>query len=90
MDSTEFKPGDWVRIVGVPPNLTDEEPMKTRTLFEACLGKIFRIEDVEETDGLRFIKLDVGHVRGHERYLESIWIEPEFVESVGSNVDGRG
>lgn len=80
MSRTDFKVGEWVRIIGVPPNLADEEPMKTRTLFETCVGRFFRIEDIEEADGLVFIKLDVGHMRGRERYLESIWIEPEYVE----------
>jgi hypothetical protein len=79
--ASNYKAGEWIRVIGVPPNLPDEEPMKTRTLFSACVGKFFRIEEVEEAEGMVFIKLDVGHMRGHERYMESIWIEPEYVES---------
>ena len=80
MKSSEFKPGDWVKVVGVPPNLADDEEMKTRKLFEMCVGKIFRIEDVERTEGPMLLELHVGHVLGRQSYCEVIWIEPEHVE----------
>ena len=80
MHTGTFKPGDWVRIIEIPPNLADDEDMKTRTLFQMCVGKIFRVEDVEQTEGPLLLELHVGRMLGRENYTEVIWIEPEYVE----------
>jgi hypothetical protein len=34
-----MKAGDKVVLIGIPPNLPDDEEMRTRELFEKCLGK---------------------------------------------------
>jgi hypothetical protein len=60
--------------------LTDEEDMKTRTLFDKCVGRVFPIYEIDETDGMLFIGIEVGHVVGCETYEHTIYIEPEYVE----------
>jgi len=77
-------PGQWVRVIAVPPNLRDEESLKTRTLFEDCPGKCFRIERLEHVEGLNYplAELHVGHLDGREPSLEVIWVEPEYLEHV--------
>jgi len=82
-----MKVGEWVRVVGVPPNLTDKEDMRTRTLFENCLGKVFRIEAIDEVEGFPYplIELHVGHILGKERNADAIWVEPEYLEPAESD-----
>jgi hypothetical protein len=77
-----MKIGEWVRVIGVPPNLTDDKDMKTRTLFENCLGKAFRIEAIENVEGFPYplVELHVGHILGKERHTDAIWVEPEYLE----------
>jgi len=82
-----MKVGEWVRVIGIPPNLTDDEDLKTRTLFENCVGKVFRIEALHNVEGLPFplVELRVGHVLGKEPSADSIWVEPEHLEPVQSD-----
>ncbi len=56
--------------------------MQTRTLFERCLGKSFSIAGFETVEGLpyKLVKLDVGHVLGKADYLETILVEPEYLQ----------
>ena len=79
---TDMKVGDIVRLVGVPPDLKDDEEMQTRTLFDRCLGKTFPIIALDAVDGLphRLVRLDVGHLLGEAAYLETIWVEPEYLQ----------
>jgi hypothetical protein len=76
------KVGDTVKLISIPAGLSDDEEMQTRSLFEKCLGKSFRIIDLETVEGLPYqlIKLNVGHVLGKSEYLESIWVEPEHLQ----------
>ena len=50
-------------------------------LFEKCLGKTFAIAGLETVEGLPypFVQLDVGDVLGKAAYLETIWVEPEYL-----------
>ena len=73
-----MKPGDIVRIVQIPAGLRDDEDLRTKSLFELCLGRSFPVAEIER--GL--IKLDVGKVVGEPSYMHTIWIEPELVEIV--------
>jgi hypothetical protein len=77
-----MKAGEIVKLIGIPPNLSDEEDMRTRTLFEKCLGKSFVVEAVESVEGVSFplAKLDVGHVIGEESWKQTIWVEPEYLQ----------
>jgi hypothetical protein len=44
--------GDTAKLIGIPPNLRDDEKMQTRTLFEKCLGQSFVIAAVESFEGI--------------------------------------
>ena len=74
--------GDTVKVIGVPPNLRDDEDMRTRMLFQKCVGESFVVAGIERPEGLphRLVQLDVGHVLGEEPYVHTIWIEEELVE----------
>ncbi len=54
--------------------------MNTRSLFEACVGRIFPIVGFNE----HLLELEVGEIRCQLPCMHSIWIEPEFVELVES------
>jgi hypothetical protein len=75
------KVGDSVRIIAVPPSLPENE-LKTRSLFEACVGRVFQVQAVEDVEGLdhTLIRLDVGETLGKNAWEHTIWIEPDFVE----------
>jgi hypothetical protein len=77
-----MKIGDTVRLIGIPPNIEDDQELHTRTLFENCLGKAFPIVALEAVDGLPhlLVRLDVGHVLGRATYLDTIWVEPEYLQ----------
>jgi hypothetical protein len=80
-----MKVGDRVKVIGVPPGVRDpkdDKELATRSLCEKCLGEVFKIQGLENVEGLSYplIKLDVGHVLGKQSWQETIWIEPEFVE----------
>ena len=63
-----MKAGDTAKIVGIPPNVRDDEELQTRTLFQKCLGQSFVIAAVESFEGVPFplARLDVGRVIGKE------------------------
>ncbi|MGB9067278.1 MAG: hypothetical protein WCC21_01805 [Candidatus Acidiferrales bacterium] len=83
-----MKAGDIVRLIGIPPDVhhtTDrDDGLQTRALFEKCLGKVFRIEGLDHPEGIERprARLDVGHVLGKEPYLDTIWVESEYLEVV--------
>jgi hypothetical protein len=52
--------------------------IKTRSLFEACVGRIFPIFGFDGES----IELEVGEVCGELPCMQTIWIEPRFVEIV--------
>ena len=76
-----MKVGDKVVLIGIPSNLKDDEELQTRALFEKCIGKIFPIKSLESVEGLSYklVRLDVGEVLGKEAFMETIWVEPEFL-----------
>jgi hypothetical protein len=75
------KRGDVVRVVRLPTGLPEGPPLKTRELFEACLGKCFPIEAVEDSR----VELLVGHLLGEADYMHSIYVEPDCLELVSSS-----
>jgi hypothetical protein len=79
-----MKAGDTVKLVGVPPNLKDEEDLRTRTLFEKCLGQTFVVAGMESIDGMPIplAKLDVGDVIGEEPWKHTIWVEQEYLQLI--------
>lgn len=72
-----MKIGDKVRITRVPKNLPDND-LGTKQLFELCLGRVFPIVGFQG----ELVELNVGEVLGEPDYMQSIWIEPEFVEVI--------
>ncbi len=83
-----MKVGDSVRLVGIPPGLDDDDRMKSRTLFEKCVGMTFRVAGFHSAEGVPFelVELEVGHVLGQEPFMHSIWVEHEYLELVLNNV----
>jgi hypothetical protein len=75
-----LKIGDKVRVIGVPPELPEGGEIKTRLLFEAGVGMIFPVAGFNG----HLLELEVGEVRGQLPCIDSIWIEPEFVELIES------
>jgi hypothetical protein len=76
--------GDKVRLIGVPPDIHDDEELQTRRVFEKCLGQIFAVAGLEAVDGIpdHLVRLDVGHIFGQAPHLQTIWVEPEYLELV--------
>ncbi|HEY5925508.1 MAG TPA: hypothetical protein VIV11_27675 [Kofleriaceae bacterium] len=74
--------GDSVKLIGVPPGLRDDEDLKTKTLFEKCLGRTFVVKAIDTIEGLPhpMVELHVGHVEGGEDFEQSIWVEPIYLE----------
>jgi hypothetical protein len=79
-----MKIGDRVRIVGIPPNLSQDEEFNTQEIFERCLGHVFTIASIQQVDGLEhpLIGLDIGEILRKEQYMETIYVEPEYLELV--------
>ena len=77
-----MKAGDKVKLVGIPPDVRDDEELLTRTLFEKCLGLSFIVSEMESVEGLPYplARLDVGHVLGKEPSTHTISVEPEYLE----------
>jgi hypothetical protein len=69
-----MKIGDRIEVVAVPGLLPSG--MGTQALFEACVGRIFSVDGIDE-NGL--LELHVGEVVGEESYMQSIWIEADCV-----------
>jgi hypothetical protein len=71
-----------VKLIGIPPNVRDDEELQTRTLFEKCLGQSFVIAAVESFEGVPFplARIDVGHVIGKEPWEHNIWVERAYLE----------
>jgi hypothetical protein len=61
-----MKPGDTVKLIGIPPNLQDDEDLQTHTLFQRCLGQSFLVVAVETVEDVEspLARLDMGHVSG--------------------------
>jgi hypothetical protein len=70
-----------VRLIGIPPDAHDDEELRTRTLFEKCLGRTFTVAGLQTVEGLphRLVQLEVGHILGQDPYLQTIWVEPEYL-----------
>ncbi len=79
--------GDIVRLTGIPPDAKDDQEFSTLSLFRKCLGKTFTVQGFQNVEGLPYplIQLDVGEVVGVESYMESIYVEPEYLEVLSSD-----
>jgi hypothetical protein len=53
---------------------------KRKTVFTKCLGEIFTVEGFQHD----WIELNVGRALRRPSYMETIWIEPKYVEVMTS------
>ena len=74
--------GDTVTVTGVPPDVKDDEHLKTRSLLEACVGRQFVVAGIEQPEGFPYclVRLDVGHVVGEEPFKHTVWLEEGYVQ----------
>ena len=63
--------------MAVPEDLPEDD-MATKSLFESCVGQIFPIVGFHD----HLLELEVGGIRGKEPCMDSIWIEPQYVELI--------
>ena len=82
--------GDQVRIMTMPPDVealadpTDE--LDTKGVFQQCLGRAFRVRDIDKHGHLELWVH--GRDDNHpQAYLESIWVEPAYVDVVRQHDD---
>ena len=75
-----FKIGDTIRVVGIPPGLHDAGGIGTPEVFRDAVGQTFRIEGFDDHGNLELQvwRTDSPHA---PKVPDTIWIEPEFVES---------
>jgi hypothetical protein len=75
-----LKIGDKIRFTGIPPDVLadryDEEELKTRTVFERSLGRVFPVASLDDNR----VELLVGKVMGRPAYEHNIYLDPDFVE----------
>jgi hypothetical protein len=83
-NTSKVKVGDIVRVMKVPPKLTDSAGIDTPGVFARALGKTFRVEGISERGHLQLV---VAERKPSPATYESdtIWIEPDFVQPVSSN-----
>ena len=65
-------------MIHIPPLLPQDDRLNTQSLFELCVGRVFPIVGFNGA----LLELEVGEVLEKNPYMDSIWIEPEFVEVV--------
>jgi len=93
----KLKVGDRVRIVDISeelkdPNYDSRHPevadMRTAELFRFCLGRVFTIHGF---DRYEYAELTVDEDRAVRRKfgLNTIWIEPKFLERVRSSMSNE-
>jgi hypothetical protein len=73
--------GNTVRLMAIPPQRSHWD-LKTRTLFENCLGGTFRIARVERSKRSPhplIVGLEVGHVLGKSPEHEIIFVPAAYV-----------
>lgn len=82
MTEGALKIGDNVRLIGIPPDTRDDEELRTHTLFEKCRGKTFAIAGLDTIEGLPYqlVRLNVGHILGQPPELQTIWVEPQYLQ----------
>ncbi len=78
-----MKAGDKVKVIGIPPDVRDRDELRTRSLFEKCLGKTFEVARVESVEGLNqpLAVLHVGRVIGKAPDAEWIWVEEQYLQT---------
>ncbi len=75
-----IKAGDWVTLAKLP-SWVSELPSESQEVIRFCLGKTYRVEDVDERGQ---IVLDVSNEVDQRfgGFRNDIRVEPEYVELV--------
>ena len=66
-------------MIQVPPLPKKDARLNTESLFELCVGRVFPVVGFNDAG---WLELEVGEVWYKMPCMDSIWIEPEFVEMV--------
>jgi hypothetical protein len=91
--SRRLKIGDRVRIIDIPAELkdpnydlkdADHREMRTAELFRFCLGREFVIQEIDQ-HGHADLKVDEDRAVRKKFGLNTICVEPEFLERIRSN-----
>ena len=72
-----IKPGHRVVLAKLPP-WVDKLPEESRKVFEHCVGRVFRVDEIDER-GLLVLDVSTevdGLIGG---YMNDIRVEPEYV-----------
>ena len=84
MAKQKLKIGDKIRVIGYrpckyPPGVVDE--MGTEELFKRCVGQTLRVDGFDKYGHVELNVADDGS-QAPDYCMNTIWIEPEFVELV--------
>ena len=74
--------GDRVRLVRVPPWVA-KLPEESRRVFEFCVGREFRVVEVDESRGVLVLDVSAEVDQRFGGRMNDIRVEREFVESCG-------
>ncbi len=82
----DFRAGDQVRVSDIPagfkdPEYRDDPEMRTGELFRFCMGRKFVIRDFGRYGHIE-LQVDDDPVVKQEFGLNSIWMEPAYLELV--------
>jgi hypothetical protein len=76
----QFRIGDLVKVVQIPPDLNDAAGICTPELFQRVVGKTLRIDGFGRYGHLELNVLDDAS-QAPDYCHQTIWIEPEFVKA---------
>lgn len=77
----QFRVGEYVKVLQVPPGLHDASGIGTPELFRRVVGKTLRIDGFGQYGHLELNVLDDGS-QAPDPSHHTIWIEPAFVEAL--------
>ena len=80
-----LKKNDIIKITSIPESIA-EMPQETIDIFNKCLGKKFRLADIEIDPSPQLLRIEVcwETTGSMTEQLDTIWIEPEFVEKIST------
>jgi hypothetical protein len=76
-----FLHGDHVRVIGLPASASLLPP-ETRLLFEAAVGRILRVDDVDAQTGFLALNIHADGSQADDWCQHTIWLEPAFADLV--------
>lgn len=76
-----FSVGDNVRVVCVPLNADHSVSPERQLLLERCIGKVLRVERIDEFGALELHVLRDG-TQAPDRFYKVVLVEPQYVEPV--------